>query len=95
MTNHVAQRLNERGITISSAVIAGLCWEYENAAVILRKLDSEQGQDYGDYRNRTESNGDLVILIIREHKDITVMYRRSNQKLTAESMRVAELISLI
>ena len=94
---HYQQRTHERKYTdlLTSAQLEGLCWEYQSAAVILAKLDGTKGQNYGDYRSRTESNGDLVILIIRDHKPITIMYRRSNQKLTAESMRVNELISLL
>ena len=92
--NHIEQRLTERVYTnlVSKDVLTGLCYEYENAAVIIGRIDMQN--DGGAYRTRTESNGDIVVLIIRDHKAITIMYRRSNQPMTVEALRVKEVVSL-
>lgn len=90
---HIEQRLLERDIHISKAVLTDLCYEYECVAVILAK-QSHYGQSDGDYMSRSESNGDLVVLIIRDHKAITIMYRRSSQTNTAQQLRVNQVIDL-
>jgi len=56
-----------------------------DAAVIMGRLDSENRACDG-------SNGDLVILIIRSQFPVTVMFRRSNQPLTPDALRVNEII---
>lgn len=91
--SHIEQRLLERDIHISKVVLTGLCYEYNNAAIILAK-QSHYGQNDGDYMTRPESNGDMVVLIIRDHKAITIMYRRSSQTNTAQQLRVNQVIDL-
>jgi hypothetical protein len=90
---HIADRLAERNISIDIDKLCAITAYYENAAIILMKQDQHHGQE-GAYRTRTESNGDLVVLIIRNHYPVTVMYRRSNQPATAEAMRVNQVIDL-
>lgn len=90
---HIEQRLQERHIHVSAAVLVGLCYEYENAAVILAK-GSHVGDDENGYFDRAESNGDLVVLIIREHKPITIMFRRSSQTNTAQQLRVNQIVDI-
>lgn len=91
---HLEIRLAERDIHVSQAQISGLCYEYECAAVILSKQGSHHGPSNGDFYGRSESNGDLVVLIIRDHQPVTIMYRRSNQNNTPSGLRVDELIDL-
>lgn len=90
---HIEKRLQERDIKVSKAVIIGLCYEYDNAAVILAR-QSHYGENSGDYYGRKQSNGDMVVLIIREHKPVTIMYRRSNQTNTAKALRVNQLVDI-
>ena len=90
---HIEKRLQERDIHISKAVLIGLCYEYNNAAVIIAR-QSHYGQDTGDYMTRKESNGDLVVLIIRDNRPVTIMYRRSSQTNTAAQLRVNQVIDI-
>jgi len=90
---HITERLAERNISIDIDKLCAITAYYENAAIILMKQEVHHGQE-GAYRTRTESNGDLVVLIIRNHYPVTVMYRRSNQPSTAEAMRVNQVIDL-
>jgi len=91
---HYESRTQDRPMTstLSKAQLAGLCYEYECAAVIINRITAQN--DYGKYRSRHESNGDLVVLIIRDHKAITIMYRRSNQPQTCEALHVSQVIDL-
>jgi len=90
---HITERLAERNISIDIDKLCAITAYYENAAIILMKQSQHHGQE-GAYRTRTESNGDLVVLIVRHHYPVTVMYRRSNQPATAEAMRVNQVIDL-
>jgi hypothetical protein len=90
---HIADRLAERNISIDIDKLCAITAYYDNAAIILLKQE-HKGQQDGAYRSRTESNGDLVVLIIRNHYPVTVMYRRSNQPATAEAMRVNQVVNL-
>jgi len=90
---HITERLAERNISIDIDKLCAITAYYENAAIILMKQAQHQGQE-GAYRTRTESNGDLVVLIVRNHYPVTVMYRRSNQPATAEAMRVNQVVNL-
>lgn len=90
---HIEQRLQERGIYISNAVITGLCYEYDNAAIILQRVQ-HYGQNDGNYCERQESNGDLIVLIIRDNRPVTIMYRRSSQTNTAQQLRVNQVIDI-
>lgn len=90
---HIEQRLQERDIHISKSVLVGLCYEYENAAIIIAK-QSHYGESSVNYCERQESNGDMVVLIIRNHKPITIMYRRSSQTNTAQQLRVNQLVDI-
>lgn len=90
---HIEKRLQEREINISRSVIIGLCHKYECAAIILAR-QSHYGENSSDYYERKQSNGDMVVLIIREHRPVTIMYRRSNQTNTAEALRVNQLVDI-
>jgi hypothetical protein len=92
---HLESRLIERNITLSMAQLTGIVYEYgdSDCAVVIAKCEFS-GQNVGKYRSRLESNGDLVVLIIRQHEAKTIMYRRSNQPLTPEAMNVKQVIDL-
>lgn len=95
--SHHTQRLTDRPFTqvLTVAQIAGLCVECdEDTAVIVAKHDQQHGQTTGDYHSRTESNGEYIILIIRNHKAVTTFYRRSNQPMTPTALRVANILDL-
>lgn len=91
---HIEQRLAERNITIDMSklqVIAKSCG-MTSAAVLLGNVPAVN--DTGAYRSRTESNGDLVILIVRDAKPITIMFRRSNQPFTEQALHVEKVYTL-
>ena len=90
---HYQQRIQDRQIGVSESQIVGLCYEYECAAVILSRVE-HKGTNTGDYHGRMDSNGDLIVLIIRDHRAVTIMYRRSNQPQTCEALHVSQVIDL-
>lgn len=87
---HIEQRLQERGIQVSPAVIAGLCYEYDNDTAVIMERGNSKGGECGTW----QSNGDVVILIIRNHQPKTIMFRRSNQPMTAKALDVAQVVTL-
>lgn len=94
---HCEERLAERNIHIEAwklVKIANYFNTVSSCAVLLTRLD-ESINDTGAYRTREESNGDLVILIVRNGEPKTVMYRRSNQPLTAEALHVKQVVELV
>ncbi len=94
---HCQIRLAERNITIEDwklNKIASHFSKVSSVAVLLVRLDAHKGCE-GAYRSRESSNGDLVVLIVRDAKPITIMFRRSNQPFTAESLKVKQVVELI
>lgn len=86
---HVSQRLAERGISIPQGEIDGIAQTCrQDTAVILCQLDHMNYVRDG----YIGSNGDLVILIVRSCRPVTIMFRRSNQPLTAEALRVNQVV---
>ena len=95
LTTHVLERLQSRNIRINPRVIEQIAHNTStDAAILLTKLNNHIGSTNNDYYARQESNGDLVYLIVRDNRPITIMYRRSNQPSTPESMRVNVVIDL-
>ena len=94
---HTTQRTQERQISLSASQIDGIVYEYgdmdTDLAVIVSKV-AHYGVDTGSYYGRTDSNGDLVVLIIRNHEAKTIMYRRSSQTNTPAQLRVNKIIDL-
>ena len=85
---HLTQRLAERGISITQGEllgIAGTC--RQDTAVILTRCQIRLVAD-----GNIGSNGDLVILIVRSCRPITIMFRRSNQPLTPSALKVDAII---
>lgn len=94
---HLESRLQDREFTniLTVSQLAGLCYECDvDTAVIVAKLNIQQGQAYGEYRERYESNGEYVVLIIRNHQPKTIMYRRANQPMTTTALRVSSILDL-
>lgn len=92
---HYEARLQDRPYTsvLTRAQLDGLCYECDtDTAVILVKDDTQHGQTCGAYRSRSESNGEYIVLIIRNHEPKTIMYRRANQPMTCEALRVAKVL---
>jgi len=89
MMNHIQTRLAERGIKISESTInsyARLC--NDDTALLIMSLDNHIGDSKSEYHERTESNGNKVILIVRNRIAKTIMYRRENQPFTPEALNV-------
>lgn len=85
---HLTQRLHERGIDISPSQLVGLARECrQDTAVILCQVEERYVRD-----GHIGSNGDIVILIVRHKYPVTIMFRRSNQPMTADALKVDEVI---
>jgi len=92
---HTQQRLIERGINIPDSELYTIAKNCTcDSAVILAKLSEHKGDNASGYYQRQESNGDLIILIVRNNKPVTIMYRRSNQTNTTSQLRVNNIIDL-
>ena len=92
---HTQQRLIERGINIPDSELNKIALSCNvDSAVILAKLDSHKGDNVNGYYRRQESNGDLIVLIVRSSRPITIMYRRSNQPSTPQALKVCNVIDL-
>ena len=91
---HIEQRLAERNISIDYSkllVIAKSCGN-TSAAVLLGNVPAQN--DTGAYRSRELSNGDLVVLIVRNGEPKTIMFRRSNQPFTESALHVEKVYTL-
>lgn len=87
--SHLSERLAERGIAISRGEIEGIaCKCQQDTAVVLCRFAQSNTVSNG----YIGSNGDLVILIIRNRRPVTIMYRRTNQPLTCDALHVSEVI---
>lgn len=90
---HCEQRLSERNIRIQHEKLVQIAkCAGKDAAVLLGKVPYQD--DGTDYYSRNESNGECVVLIVRNYEPKTIMYRRSNQPFTPEALRVAKVFSL-
>ena len=80
--SHITERLKEREIFISESEIhkiAGNC-KSDTAILLQRSENSRFSKD--------ESNGEMVILIVRNQIAVTVMFRRGNQEFSRTALRV-------
>ena len=85
---HLTQRLAERGIDISPSQLGAMARECKSdTAVILTRCQIRLVSD-----GNIGSNGDIIILIVRHQYPITIMFRRSNQPLTAQALKVEQVI---
>lgn len=88
---HIELRLAERNITVTHDVLLKIAKQIPtSAAIIIAHLDSVRGNSC----DATESNGDLVILIVRNRQPKTIMFRRSNQPFTPDALNVDFCLSL-
>ncbi len=92
---HIEQRLAERNIQIATTALWDIARKigFTPTAVLLGKVPVQGSQDC-EYRNRTESNGELVILIVRDSRPVTVMFRRDNQPFTAQALKVNQVLTV-
>lgn len=94
--SHLQARLKERNIKISDSFLYLLAFSaQEDTAFVIKYLDCHMGSTEKDYYNRKESNGDMVVLIVRGNHPVTIMYRRKNQDDTKEGLRVGKYLDLI
>src|SRR5688572_17243902 len=88
---HLEQRLNERGIKINQGQLIDIAKSCTTStAVLIAKSESCNGDINKPYHER-ESNGELVVLIVRDNRPVTIMFRRLNQPWKASAMGVNEL----
>ena len=93
--SHLQARLQERNIEIGDSFLYLLAFVAEkDTAYIIKNLDCHKGTTEKNYHDRKESNGDMVVLIVRGNNPITIMYRRKNQNNTPEGLRVESLVNL-
>jgi hypothetical protein len=94
--SHLQARLQERNIEIDDSFLYLLAFSaQEDIAFVIKYLDCHKGSAEENYYARTESNGDMVVLVVRENKPITIMYRRKNQDNTRKGLRVGKFINLV
>ncbi len=94
INNHLIQRLQERGINYHPFTLESMAEKCEkDTAIVLCQCKTQQGMSYGDYYSR-ESNGELVVMIVRERQARTIMFRRLNQPLTCDALRVSAIQDL-
>lgn len=92
MLLHIQQRLDERGINLPLSYLFELANQCnQDTAVILQHSEEIKGDLNPNFHCRS-SNGDIVILIIRNHKLVTVMYRRSNQITDEDTLHVCQIL---
>lgn len=91
---HIEQRLAERNISIdySKLVLIAKSCGMTSAAILLGNVPAVN--DTGAYRSRTESNGDMVVMIVRDARPVTIMFRRSNQPFTAQALSVNKVYTI-
>ena len=92
MTQHVKKRVQDRYLSFHYKNLMDIAKRCEVDTAVILSIGKHMGQATGNYHDRKESNGDMVILIVRHKKPITIMFRRSDQKPTAKAMRVEKLI---
>lgn len=85
---HITQRLAERGIDIASNDLQRLAMACNRATAIILAHTPKRLVSGGNIG----SNGDLVILIVRQCRPVTIMFRRSEQPMTCEALHVSEII---
>jgi hypothetical protein len=90
---HYMERINERTPDLAPIierriVKAATSLPTGNHAVYIYRLPEFRGSSDKNYYARRESNGNLVVAIIRKGIVCTVMLRRDNQPATPESMSV-------
>lgn len=85
---HLAQRLQERGIAIPQGELDRIAKSCRlDTAVILCQVAERYVRD-----GYIGSNGEWVILIVRHQYPVTIMFRRSNQPMTPQALRVEQVI---
>lgn len=88
MLPHVQKKLEERGLKYSEIFLRAVAKDCQvDTAVVLDILAKPV-----PYKNDTESNGNMVIMIVRNQFPVTIMFRRSNQPLTPKSLDVREIL---
>ena len=93
---HLQERLSERNIEIGDSFLYLLAFSAnEDTAFVIKNLDCHKGSNEKDYYSRKESNGDMLVLIVRNNHPCTIMYRRKNQNNTPEGLRVERFINLV
>lgn len=95
---HIIEQLKCRGLPFCESDLESLAIKCRSdTAICLTKLSQEisvSNSPDNKYRTESRSNGDLVILIVRNKKPITIMFRRSNQPFTTEALRVQAIMDL-
>ena len=84
MFDHLQERLKERGLKFSEIYLLALALECEkDTAILLHDTKIHKCRI-----DQEESNGNLVILIVREKRPVTIMFRRDNQPFTPSALKV-------
>lgn len=82
MSPHVKNRLEEREIGLYENLPKRLARRCNgDTALILQTFDTPRS-GYGG------TNGEIVVLIVRNQFPVTIFYRRKNQPFTPEALRV-------
>ena len=91
--DHIFAQLKQRQLNYSAIFLAAIAKECEkDTAVLLAKLSATKNDNQSrNYHDRKISNGNLVILIVRDKRPITIFFRRDNQPFTEEALNVDEI----
>lgn len=90
---HTIQRLQERNINLDINKLIEIAKKYnDDTAIVVKKLSSNLNIRGGDYYNRQESNGDLIVLIVRNKEPHTIMFRRSTQPKDTKALNVKKFL---
>lgn len=95
---HIKLAIKQRNLPFSENYLEEIAQSCrDSTAVLLAKLNENITVKNSPDQHRTESrsNGDLIILIVRERKPITIMLRRSNQPLTPQALKVTKILKLM
>lgn len=90
---HVLDQLKQRELNYSPIFLLALAEEYDSdTAILLKKLPKPKNcNQSADYHKRELSNGNLVILIVRDKRPITIFFRRDDQPFTPQALRVQDI----
>jgi uncharacterized protein YfbU (UPF0304 family) len=95
MLPHITNRLAERNLHIPEDLIEDLAEQYDkDTAIVILNMGFCVNNSSRDFYERKESNGELVILVVRHHEAITVFFRRKDQPLDAQSLKVNKVVDL-
>jgi len=89
LTQHIKERCQDRNVEISENILSNLASQCCcDTALLLCRFSEIKNDSDKDFYDREESNGDLLFLIVRRKRPVTIFFRRSDQNNTLDGLRV-------